>query len=191
MENLNTLNATTTENTITTKNHFLPLDYLQELADESQNLTADEIDHHGFMATQYEQYGSINFKEYLKEVIFENMSDDDILRKYQEYLRECDRLDDDFYTLYDLDWLLEGMDPSDILRLGYYSENIYSSDYIRYNGYGNLEGVSEYELIREAKDDSDFMDWLTENSDNDAVQNALDDKDIIIQAALYLVSEGY
>lgn len=191
MENLNTLNATTTENTITTKKHFLPLDYLQELADESQNLTADEIDHHGFMATQYEQYGSINFKEYLKEVIFENMSDDDILRKYQEYLRECDRLDDDFYTLYDLDWLLEGMDPSDILRLGYYSENIYSSDYIRYNGYGNLEGVSEYELIREAKDDSDFMDWLTENSDNDAVQNALDDKDIIIQAALYLVSEGY
>ena len=191
MENLNTLNATTTENTITTKNHFLPLDYLQELADESQKLTADEIDHHGFMATQYEQYGSINFKEYLKEVIFENMSDDDILRKYQEYLRECDRLDDDFYTLYDLDWLLEGMDPSDILRLGYYSENIYSSDYIRYNGYGNLEGVSEYELIREAKDDSDFMDWLTENSDNDAVQNALDDKDIIIQAALYLVSEGY
>ena len=191
MENLNTLNATTTENTITTKKHFLPLDYLQELADESQKLTADEIDHHGFMATQYEQYGSINFKEYLKEVIFENMSDDDILRKYQEYLRECDRLDDDFYTLYDLDWLLEGMDPSDILRLGYYSENIYSSDYIRYNGYGNLEGVSEYELIREAKDDSDFMDWLTENSDNDAVQNALDDKDIIIQAALYLVSEGY
>ena len=191
MENLNTLNATTTENTITTKNHFLPLDYLQELADESQNLTADEIDHHGFMATQYEQNGSINFKEYLKEVIFENMSDDDILRKYQEYLRECDRLDDDFYTLYDLDWLLEGMDPSDILRLGYYSENIYSSDYIRYNGYGNLEGVSEYELIREAKDDSDFMDWLTENSDNDAVQNVLDDKDIIIQAALYLVSEGY
>ena len=83
------------------------------------------------------------------------------------------------------------MDPSDILRLGYYSENIYSSDYIRYNGYGNLEGVSEYELIREAKDDSDFMDWLTENSDNDAVQNVLDDKDIIIQAALYLVSEGY
>ena len=191
MENLNTLNATTTENTITTKNHFLPLDYLQELADESQKLTADEIDHHGFMATQYEQNGSINFKEYLKEVIFENMSDDDILRKYQEYLREYDRLDDDFYTLYDLDWLLEGMDPSDILRLGYYSENIYSSDYIRYNGYGNLEGVSEYELIREAKDDSDFMDWLTENSDNDAVQNALDDKDIIIQAALYLVSEGY
>lgn len=191
MENLNTLNATTTENTITTKKHFLPLDYLQELADESQKLTADEIDHHGFMATQYEQNGSINFKEYLEEVIFENMSDDDILRKYQEYLREYDRLDDDFYTLYDLDWLLEGMDPSDILRLGYYSENIYSSDYIRYNGYGNLEGVSEYELIREAKDDSDFMDWLTENSDNDAVQNALDDKDIIIQAALYLVSEGY
>ena len=82
MENLNALNATTTENTIITKKHFLPLDYLQELEDESQNLTADEIDHHGFMATQYEQYGSIDFKEYLKEVIFENMDDDDILRKY-------------------------------------------------------------------------------------------------------------
>ena len=191
MENLNALNATTTENTITTKKHFLPLDYLQELENESQKLTADEIDHHGLMATQYEQYGSINFKEYLKEVIFENMDDDDILRKYQEYLRECDRVDDELYTLDDLDWLLEGMDPFDILRLGYFSENIYSSDYIRFNGYGNLEGVSEYDLIREAKDDSDFMDWLTENSDNDAVQDALDDKDIIIQAALYLVSEGY
>ena len=191
MENLNTLNATTMENTITTKKHFLPLDYLQELENESQKLTADEIDHHGFMATQYEQYGSINFKEYLKEVIFENMDDDDILRKYQEYLRECNRLDDEFYTLYDLDWLLEGMDPCDILRLGYFSENIYSSDYIRYNGNGNLEGVSESKLISEAKDDSDFMDWLTENSDNNAVQDALDDKDIIIQAALYLVSEGY
>ena len=191
MENLNTLNATTMENTIITKKHFLPLDYLQELENESQKLTADEIDHHGFMATQYEQYGSINFKQYLKEVSFENMNDDDILRKYQEYLRECDRVDDEFYTLDDLDWLLEGMYPCDILRLGYFSENIYSSDYIRYNGYGNLEGVNEYELINEAKDDSDFMDWLTENSDNDAVQDALDDKDIIIQAALYLVSEGY
>ena len=191
MENLNTLNATTMENTITTKKHFLPLDYLQELADESQNLTADEIDHHGFMATQYEQYGSIDFKEYLKEVIFENMDDDDILRKYQEYLRECNRYDDEIYTLDDLDWLLEGMNPRDILSLGYFSENIYSSKYIRYNGSGNLEGVSESKLISEAKDDSEFMDWLTENSDNDAVQAALDDKDIIIQAALYLVSEGY
>ena len=191
MENLNILNATTMENTITTKKHFLPLDYLQELADESQNLTADEIDHHAFMATQYEQYGSIDFKEYLKEVIFENMDDDDILRKYQEYLRECNRYDDEIYTLDDLDWLLEGMNPRDILSLGYFSENIYSSKYIRYNGSGNLEGVSESKLISEAKDDSEFMDWLTENSDNDAVQAALDDKDIIIQAALYLVSEGY
>lgn len=191
MENLNTLNATTMENTIITKKHFLPLDYLQELENESQKLTADEIDHHGFMATQYEQYGSINFKEYLKEVIFENMDDDDILKKYREYLRECNRLDNELYKLDDLNWLLKGMDPCDILRLGYFSENIYSSDYIRYNGNGNLEGVSEYDLISEAKDDSDFMDWLTENSDNDAVQDALDDKDIIIQAALYLVSEGY
>ena len=191
MENLNTVNAITTESAMTTKKHFLPLDYLQELEDESQKLTADEIDHHGFMATQYEQYGSIDFKEYLKEVIFENMSDDDILRKYQEYLIECDRVDDELYTLDDLDWLLEGMDPCDILRLGYFSKDLYNSDYLRFNGYGNIEGVSEYEIINEAKDDSDFMDWLTENSDNDAVQDALDDKDIIIQAALYLVSEGY
>lgn len=186
MENLNTLNTNTTQQ----PKHWLPLDYLEELERDANALSMDEIDHHAFMATQYEQYGSIDFKAYMHEVIFENMDDDDIIRKYCEYMQEHDPDNEPF----DIDLLcdyIQGMEPEDILRLGYFANGLYSSDYLRFNGYGNIEGVSEYELLEEAKNDDDFLDWLSENSDNDDVQNALDDKDIIIQGALYLVSEGY
>ncbi len=185
-------NATQNNNTVNkiVNKNYLPIDYLNDLESRSSGLIASEIDHHAFMATQYEQYGSIDFKAYMHEVIFDNMDDDDILRKYCEYLQENDPdnapFDQDLLNDY-----LSGMDPEDILRLGYFAKDLYTSDYLRFNGYGNLEGVSDYDLINEAKDDDDFLDWLSENSDNDAVQEAMDDKDIIIEGALYLVSEGF
>ena len=186
MENLNTLNTNTTQQ----QKHWLPLDYLKDLEERSSSLTASDIDHHAFMATQYEQYGSIDFKAYMHEVIFENMDDDDIIKKYCEYMQEHDPDNEPF----DIDLLcdyIQGMEPEDILRLGYFANGLYSSDYLRFNGYGNIEGVSEYELLEEAKNDDDFLDWLIDNSDNDEVQAASDDKDIIIEGALYLVSEGF
>lgn len=43
---------------------------------------------------------------------------------------------------------------------GEYEEN---DEYIRFNGYANIESYSSSEVQDKALDDSDFIDWLKDN----------------------------
>jgi hypothetical protein len=50
------------------------------------------------------------------------------------------------------------------VRAAHYGEYSYNDDYVRFNGYGNLESLSEYDLERELKDNVDeIMDLIEEN----------------------------
>ena len=45
--------------------------------------------------------------------------------------------------------------PMDAIRATYYGNYNYNDDYVKFNGYGNIDSYSEYERIEEIKDNID------------------------------------
>ena len=55
----------------------------------------------------------------------------------------------------------------DEVRATFYGDYIYNDDYVRFNGYGNLESFSEYDMIEEIKDSINvIVENLIEYKDN-------------------------
>ena len=55
----------------------------------------------------------------------------------------------------------------DVARAIYYGDYNYNDDYVRINGYGNLESFSEYDMIEEIKDSiEEIVENLIEYKDN-------------------------
>ena len=53
--------------------------------------------------------------------------------------------------------------PMEAVRASFYGDYRYCDDYVRFNGYGNLESFSEYDLIEECKD---YINDIVEELDN-------------------------
>ena len=53
--------------------------------------------------------------------------------------------DDEFYQSFFLD------NPMELARAIYYGDYNYCHDYVRFNGYGNLETTDRYNLVKECK----------------------------------------
>lgn len=63
--------------------------------------------------------------------------------------------DEDFFNTY-----FDG-NPMEAVRAAQYGDYNYTDDYVRFNGYGNLESLSEYDVERELKDNvEDIADRL-------------------------------
>ena len=53
--------------------------------------------------------------------------------------------------------------PMEAIRATYYGNYNYNDDYVKFNGYGNIDSYSEYERIEEIKDNiDDIVDNLIE-----------------------------
>ena len=53
--------------------------------------------------------------------------------------------------------------PMEAIRSTYYGNYNYNDDYVKFNGYGNIDSYSEYERIEEIKDNiDDIVDNLIE-----------------------------
>ena len=48
-------------------------------------------------------------------------------------------------------------DPMEAVRSSYYGDYNYCDDYVRFNGYGNLESFNDYDLERE---DEEYIDEI-------------------------------
>ena len=54
-------------------------------------------------------------------------------------------------------------DPMEAIRATYYGDYNYNDEYVKFNGYGNIDSYSEYERIEEIKDNiDDIVDNLIE-----------------------------
>lgn len=127
--------------------------------------------HIAFMATQYDDIAhSVDgaIMHALGDEIIEDMSDDEILAKYFEMRDEYAY--EEFYALDDdtLDDVLSSYSPNEVVRMALFGKFNYNDDYFTFDGYGNLESYTETELADEARNDSDFRQYLTsECSDYD------------------------
>lgn len=78
--------------------------------------------------------------------------------------------DEEFFNTY-----FEGR-PMEAVRAAHYGEYNYNDDYVRFNGYGNLESLSEYDLERELKDSvDDIIDLLIEHRHNLSLDSELEE----------------
>jgi hypothetical protein len=66
--------------------------------------------------------------------------------------------DEDFFNTY-----FDG-NPMEAVRAAHYGSYSYNDDYVRFDGYGNLESLTEGDMERELKDNvDDIIDYLQEH----------------------------
>lgn len=138
------------------------------------------------LLTQYEKYGVIGEDEYIENYINEELEvDASMIGYYNEYLAN------NGYETYfdDLNEVLYGFEPLEVARMTFYGNFKFAEDYHKFNGYGNIDSFSEYEIIREMKNDRDFLEWYIE--ENDLID--FEDPEVIevIEAANKLLKMGY
>lgn len=100
-------------------------------------------------------------EEVLRERI-ENLCDDDLLALYQE----CNGWDGqfDFADTWSIKDLCSSNDTYKIVRSVIYGDVRNVDDNVRYNAYGNLETVTEYDLYNECRYYIDeLIDWIMGN----------------------------
>jgi len=86
----------------------------------------------------------------LRQVVSEINSWDGSLESLDVYEN-----DEEFFNVY-----FEGR-PMEAVRAAQYGEYSYTDEYVRFNGYGNLESMSEYDYEEEMKDSiDDIVDEL-------------------------------
>lgn len=103
----------------------------------------------------------------VKAYLLENMEElKDVVREINGWNNGLDHLDyhdndEDFFNVY-----FEG-EPMKAVRAAVYGDYSYTDDYVKFNGYGNLESASEYEVEEELKENIDeIMDELESNFHN-------------------------
>ena len=155
------------------------------------NYTCEEF---AYQLTAYEQYGSINFDEAVKDLIIKPYLDEsdlnDLISEWNEYNsingyeNEFYYNDDDFFNEF-----FNGCEPMRIIQATYFGDYRYGDDYVKFNGYANLDSFSDYQVKRYILDDSDFIEWLYIT--NDIFDELKENENELCKMAIELVKEGY
>ena len=95
--------------------------------------------------------------EYLKTVVEELDSWNGSFNNLRVYEN-----DEEFFRMF-----FEGITPMEVARATYYGDYKYMDEYVRFNAYGNLESLSEFQYEQELKDNiEEIIDELMENYNN-------------------------
>lgn len=81
----------------------------------------------------------------LRSEAFEDFIEDFIDDYGMGFISELDP-DKDVYPMEELDDILHGMAPMDILRMGVFGDIVWTDEYFTFDGYGNIQTISEYNL---------------------------------------------
>ena len=105
--------------------------------------------------------------EKVKAYLLNNMEElKDVVREVNSWNSDLEHLDyqyndEDFFDTY------FGGKPMEAVRAAVYGDYNYTDDYVKFDGYGNLKSVSEYDLERELEDHiEEIMDSLEGNLPN-------------------------
>lgn len=125
--------------------------------------------HIAFMATQYYDVNHTiksAISEALGDDLIDALDDEAILNEYLEFkAEECDEY---YYQLNEdsINEVLRGCSADEIVRKTLFGNFKYSDDYFTLNIYDNLESCTDRQLIKQAREDSNFKKWVTDcNSD--------------------------
>ena len=97
---------------------------------------------------------------------------------HNTYCDAVNCMDDCIYAMDELDEILEGRTPTDILSMGFYGDFRPQHDFFWFNGYGNLESadyIADMPICAE-----DIADYILSEEDslgNDEIKEILDKED--------------
>lgn len=107
--------------------------------------------------------------------IIDGMDGNSQVYLWNEYCSEVGYDDDMLYSMDDLDELLSGAKPWDVLRMAFYGDFKPVDDFWRFDGYGNLESFSYVSDFVDVDDITSFI--LDENNPlgNNEIEAILDE----------------
>ena len=157
---------------------------------EKIDMTADEL---AYQLTAYENWGYIDYLDGLIDVVFNeylNMSDDfEKVEFYNQYLIENN------YEIYESfepeEYFNNFKSPYEAVRAVMFGKVQYNDDYIKVNGYGNLESFSRSQVVDTLEKDRDFKAWAILNNEAFEELRESQNKKIIISKTMELVKQGY
>ena len=113
-----------------------------------------------------------NMRDEVLEML-RDMNDNDLVAVHNEYCEKVRYDDDRIYYMEELNELMYNMKPLDILREA--RDVNTNDDWIRWNGYGNLESTDRPEDWMEL---DEIADYIVENEDplyNDDIRDLMDE----------------
>lgn len=106
------------------------------------------------------------------------MSDDEMVELHNSYCEAANCMDDCIYSTYELDEILKGRTPTDILCVSFYGNFNPRDRFFRFNGYGNLESAGyAVDMPIYAEDIADYILSEEDSLGNDEIQEMLDEED--------------
>lgn len=107
-----------------------------------------------------------------------SMDDNEMVELHNNYCEAANDMDSRIYSMWDLDDVLAGMTPTDILCMGLYGNFMPKQDYFWFNGYGNLESADYISAMPiYASDIADYILSKEDSLNDDKIQEILDEED--------------
>ena len=103
---------------------------------------------------------------------------EEIVELHNRYCEAAGYEDDRIYSMWDLDEILEGRTPTDILSMGFYGEFRPQHDFFWFNGYGNLKSadyITDMPIL--AIDIANYILSAEDSLGNDEIKEMLDGED--------------
>ena len=107
-----------------------------------------------------------------------DMKTEEIVELHNSYCEAAGYEDDRIYSMYELDEILEGRTPTDILSIGFYGDFRPHHDFFWFNGYGNLK-TADYvtDMPIFAIDIANYILSKEDSLGNDEIREILDEEE--------------
>ena len=165
--------------------HVEEMEELQFWLDDFITEDADTPKELAFQLTAYEQWGCIDFDQWIDDQLkikLDELDDSELVILHNDGCYEHNYFDDYIYT--DLAEMLEGLDVEQAINRVYYGE--YQGNtigYFKFNGYANIVEDYPSHLINEDLCIQMLREQMPELSD--------EAKNVLIQMTIELVQAGY
>lgn len=153
------------------------------------------IQEHAYQLTAYEKGGFIDIKDYKKDIIKNQLEDTDfetLLSAYNEYCSENSY--EEFLENEEEVFQMFFRNMTDIIRATQYGEYNLYDEYIKFNGYGNLDSYDSIEVEEEIKTDHTFIEYILDRFDDYDfidINEILENEETILKETYNLIKQGY
>ena len=106
-----------------------------------------------------------------------SMGVDEKIALHNTYCNAANCMDDCIYTMDDMEEILDGVDKWELVRMVQFGDFDCTKEFWGFNGYGNLDSYSAWELPIYPEDIADYILSKEDSLGNDEIKEILDEED--------------
>ena len=96
---------------------------------------------------------------------------------HNTYCDAANCMDDCIYAMDDMEEILDGVDKWELVRMIRFGDFDFTKEFWGFNGYGNLDSYSAWELPIYAEDIADYILLKKDSLGNDEIKEILDEEE--------------